>query len=247
MFSAIWKCASTNKNVQNCRSHLSLLSEAFHEVLSYKAPAVYKVPATTDPTFVLEKISQIGNSLSIYIQSSESCVTEEEAIYFNLLSLLSGLIALSASLDRAIAEEILPDLVHSAETALESLSSLLRSSKDTKVAEGPLKLSNLHGLTLARDSAQATRLACQWILSHNEREKERDRSGQSGLPKELATQIKRLQTVSDGVLKTGKAWVMDLYSYIGGVEFRQDVQSALSEGSLQQLDVPKTVDFMIQS
>lgn len=238
----------TDNCEQNARSHLSLQAEAFHEVLSYRAPPVYKSATGTDPVFVLEHMSRIGNSLSTFLAAGDgSSVTSEEAIYFNLLSVLSGLILLSTSLDRPAAEETLPALVESAETALESLKDVLSSSDSTAAEEATVNLTKLHGLTILRDSALATRLACQWILAHNEKEKERDRSGQSGLPKDVVTQMKHLQTTAEATSKFGKTWLSTLQSHVGSVDFRKQVQTQLSSDQLQGLDITKTLDNVIAS
>ncbi|KAK0391568.1 hypothetical protein NLU13_1068 [Sarocladium strictum] len=243
----VYKQLQLGPSLTNSRSHLSLLSEAFLEVLNYKAPPVYKVAANNDPTFVLEKISQIGNSLSTFILSSQDTTTEAETIYYNLLSLLSGLITLSATLDRASAEETLPDLIQSAQVALESLKSLLSIVSGPDLQSSSIKLSNLHGLTIARDSAQATRLACQWILSQNEREKGRDRSGQSGLPKEAVAQFKSLQALSEDLSNFGKTWTSSLQNVVASSRFQEEVRNALSEDSLKSLDTSKTTGLLIES
>jgi hypothetical protein len=238
----------TDKCEQNARFHLSLQAEAFHEVLSYRAPPVYKSATGTDPVFVLENMSRIGNSLSTFLAANDgSSVTSEEAIYFNLLSVLSGLILLSTSLDRPAAEETLPALIESAETALGSLQGVLSSSGGTGVEEATVNLSKLHGLTILRDSAVATRLTCQWVLAHNEKEKERDRSGQSGVPKDVVAQVKHLQTTSEATSKFGKTWLSTLQSHVGGVDFRKQVQTQLSGDHLSGIDTSRTLDNVIAS
>lgn len=198
--------------------------------------------------FVLEHMSRIGNSLSTFLAvGDDSSVTSEEAIYFNLLSVLSGLILLSTSLDRPAAEETLPALVESAKTALGSLQGVLSSSGGTGAEEATVNLSNLHGLTILRDSAVATRLTCQWILAHNEKEKERDRSGQSGLPKDVVAQVKHLQTAAESSSKFGKTWLSTLQSQVGGADFRKHAQAQLSGDQLSGLDTSRTLDHVIAS
>ena len=189
-------------------------------------------------------MAQISQPLSRFLVAAEGRVTHAERIYFDLIGLLSGLINLSATLDRSAAEETLPSLILSCEVALESFQELLTYPKDSATSETGLELSNLHGLAMTRDAAQATRLTCQWILSQNEQEKERDRSGQSGLPKDVVAQFKHLQVVADDLTKFGKTWISALQTSVGKIEFGSELRAQVLGDDLRALETGSMADLV---
>lgn len=152
-------------------------------------------------------MSQLSNTFSTFNNRSKNGLTKEEAVYFDLCSLLTTVITLSTTLDRASAEETLAEPLSAVLVALESLKEYLGTAQGETLEKFGLGMSNLHGLTIYRDAAYTTRLACQWITSHSEREKEKDKSGQSGLPKGISTQLKEIQKAAEESLAYGKRWL----------------------------------------
>lgn len=199
---------------QNRRSHLALISEAFLNALIYRPPHIYKPSAganAIDQTFVIETISQLSNSLAKFVRGPVSEVTPAENIYYNTVGLLSTLVPLCSSSDRTgLAPETLTHMTDAVKSAIESLQARVDENIGDDFANVLHRLHSFHDLTMFHDAATATSLVAQWILTFNDREKERDRSGKSNLPKEVVAQMKTLQTVAEAALKHGKAFVATL-------------------------------------
>lgn len=195
--------------------HVSLLAEAFHDVLGYKPPSSYKVPAaslTSNHTFVLESLSHISNSFSKFLPGTDMDFTASEHVYFELISLLSTAMLLCADSGRDLSDtEAVCQLFDAAGAAIDTLRSHIpQSDPSAGIEETIALLTNLHAVGLYREAADATALASQWILDFNIREKERDRSGQSNLPKDIVTKVKELQTSTIASRKDGKSWIAGL-------------------------------------
>ncbi|KAI9158028.1 Cytochrome c oxidase-assembly factor cox-23 [Paramyrothecium foliicola] len=201
--------------ISNRRAHLSLLSEAFHEVLTYKPPASYKANSNSDQVFVLETMGQLCNSLHKFLPGAQASCTALEVSYFEIISLLSGLLPLGTSL--IVSADHLQDFVGltgAVKIALENIRLSLPSSEDNDVSSVVGVLASLHNVTMLRDAATAAQIAAKWILALNDRERERDRSGKTSLPKDAVAQMKDLQSAAEAVLKEGKAVTSKLYDEV---------------------------------
>lgn len=190
-----------------------MLAEAFQQTIAYTPPSFYKVPlanSVTDQKYVIEALSQIANSFSKFLPGAASAFTGPELQYFEVISLLATLVPLCA--DRAAGLPALFDQLTSAVTA--SLASqrdyLAALAAGTEIGNTASLLQSLHRIVLLRDTAVAVRSASHWIVDFNERQKERDRSGQSNLPKEVVAQTKALGVTAEGALKQCKAWIARL-------------------------------------
>ncbi|KAJ3496819.1 hypothetical protein NLG97_g2373 [Lecanicillium saksenae] len=197
----------------NRRAHLSLLAEAFQQTLAYTPPTFYKVPvagSVTDQNYVVEMLGQITNSFSKFLPGAASVFTQSELQYFEAISLLSSLVVLCT--DRAAGlSELLGQFTSAITAALESQRDYLDSlAEGSEIGNTTSLLQSLHRIVLLRDTAVAVRSASQWIFGFNEKQKERDRSGQSNLPKEVIIQTKALGVTADEILKQCKTWVMRL-------------------------------------
>ncbi|KAG5999451.1 hypothetical protein E4U21_006790 [Claviceps maximensis] len=207
--------------LSNTRAHLSLLSEAFHDVLLYKPPTVYKATAAVqgiDHIFVLEMMSQLGNSMSKFLANAREHCTSSETLYFETLHLLATLVSLCANKDRSA---LLPSAVTMLSEITGAIQASLASQLDTlpnpaNSMQGLVSiLSSFHQIALLRDTAMATKLTMVWILAFNERETERDRSGVScKLPMDVVLQIKSLQTCAEAALAQGKGLVGSLQTEV---------------------------------
>ncbi|KAI7769520.1 hypothetical protein LZL87_011404 [Fusarium oxysporum] len=209
----------------NRRAHLSLLSEAFHELLGYRPPPIYKASATAaipDQIFVLESLSQLSNSFMKFSNGLRGDLTPQEATYFEVISLLSTLIPFATGINRAkpIPEEFF-QIVDTLKIAMDTLK--LELLPLTNASEQVTTLSTLHSLAILRDTSVAIKNSAQWVIAFNDREKERDRSGKSNLPKEVMAQIKELVTVSETTLKEGKATVAKMKEQVFGRDFEPAV------------------------
>ncbi|KAM0339907.1 hypothetical protein ACHAPU_010739 [Fusarium lateritium] len=223
----------------NRRAHLSLLSEAFHELLSYKPPAMYKASAAAaspDQIFVLESLRQLSNSFTKFSNGARSDLTPQEATYFEVIGLLSTLIPFTTGINRA---KTIPDefaqMVDTLKIALDTLK--LDLVPITGPSEQVQTLSTFHSLAILRDTAVAVKNGTQWIIAFNDREKERDRSGKSNLPKEVMTQIKDVAAASEAALKEGKETVSKLKEQVYGRDFEPAVRKWIFEGAENTLEV----------
>lgn len=205
--------------------HVSLLAEAFHDVLGYKPPSPYKVPAASNPsdhTFVLESLSHISNSFSKFLPGTEVDFTPSELVYFELVSVLStaSLLCVQGGRDESDTEAVC-QLIDAAEAALDTLKSYVpQDDPSAGIDKAMALLTNLHAIAIYREAAEAVSLASRFILDFNTREKERDRSGQSSLPKGLATKVKDLSASSTSALKDGKGWIAALGQAVKAVDFQ---------------------------
>jgi N-terminal acetyltransferase B complex non-catalytic subunit len=209
--------------------HLSLLAEAFHDVLGYKPPSAYKVPASSTPsdhTFVLESLSQISNSFAKFLPGGNADFTTPEFVYFELVSVLSTVILLCADGSRASGnEEVVCQLIDAATATLETVQSHIHYASGDSIEDTVALLTNLHSVGIYREAAEATSLASQWILDFGAREKERDRSGQSNLPKEIMARVKALNTTSAESLKRGETWITGLKTQVKKGDFQARLRS----------------------
>ncbi|KAK7421176.1 hypothetical protein QQX98_002305 [Neonectria punicea] len=227
-----WDCSSqptvysrlrVGPSSTNRRAHLSLLSEAFHEVLTYKPPAVYKASAAaaiTEQTFILEMMNQLSNSFTKFLGGPKADLTQPEAIYFEVISLLSTLIPFTVGIGRpATLPDIFSQIVDAVKAGIETLGSGAALQENSGIAAQIALLSSMHGVALFRDAADATKQAAQWILAFGERQKERDRSGNSNLPKDVVAQMKALLVTAEAALENGKGTVKKLKEKVSGRDF----------------------------
>ncbi|TQW12064.1 cytoskeleton organization protein [Cordyceps javanica] len=197
----------------NRRAHLSLLAEAFQQTLAYTPPSFYKVPvagSAADQKYVIESLSQIANSFSKFLPGPASAFTASELQYFEVVSLLASLVPLCA--DRVAGlNELVAQLGSAITASIDSQRDYLAAlASGPEIGNATSLLQSLHRLVLLRDTAVATRNASQWIANFNEKQKERDRSGQSNLPKDVVAQMKALGVAADEALKQCKTWIMRL-------------------------------------
>ncbi|KAK5991769.1 hypothetical protein PT974_07803 [Cladobotryum mycophilum] len=207
-------------DLSNRRSHLSLLSETFHDLLSYKPPPIYKVSASSDAEqiFVIEMMSRLSNSFANFLVGPDGEFTSSELVYFEALSLLSTLITLCVGIDRSAPLPGLDQLMDAVKAALETLQAKVSGQK-SGIEHTVALLGSMHNVSLLRDMAVAAKSSAQWLLGFNERERERDRSGKSCLPKELVTQIKGLQAAADLAIKDGQGLITRLKGEVVSRDF----------------------------
>ncbi|VUC24771.1 unnamed protein product [Clonostachys rosea] len=218
----------------NRRLHLALLAEGFQETLGYKPPAAYKVANTalgSDQLFVLESLSQISNSLSRFLSGPDDELTAPETVYYDLINVLSTLIPLCATNPRSAGfEEAIGELTKATEAALDTLRVQLPSEDDDSLEGTISALGSMHGLAMYRDAAVAISGTAQWILDFNKLEKERDRSGQSNLPKDTVGQVTALQSAAAAALKDGQSRVSGLKGRVQG-SFQSRLKTWVFEGA----------------
>lgn len=145
--------------------------------------------------------------MSRFLHARGTHLTQQEEMYYDIISLLTSLIPLAVSASRAPPP---PELLSSIASAVKSGLDVLRAQALPGTADESqvlLVLGSLHGLFVLRDAAAAVKLATSYIVAFNEREKERDRSGQSNIPKDVMAHVKTLEAAAATALKEGKARV----------------------------------------
>ena len=168
-------------------------------MLAYKPPTVYKgaTPVGMDSTFVMEKMAEVVCSMTRFLDAS---TTPAERLYYETVFVMATLIPTCAGTDRSAVADTLAYAAAGVTTGLETLRFWFAESTLAPVAT----FRRLHDLTMLHDTAVAVKLAVGWILAFNEREKERDRSGRNGFPKNVVTLLKGLQSDAEGTLIAGK-------------------------------------------
>ncbi|QPH15840.1 hypothetical protein C2857_000347 [Epichloe festucae Fl1] len=251
---ALHERLSLGPGLSSTRVHLSLLSEAFQNILAYRPPTVYKTTAAVmgiDCTFVMETMSRLSNSMSKFLGDASKHCTPSEMFYYDSVHLLATFISLCVSIDRSAP---LPSAFgHMADAIKASMAGQLDglSSPAESTEKMVSTFRSLHQITMLRDTAMATKLATAWILTFNEREKERDRSGSSSLPKDVVVQAKSLQACAESALKEGKAVMSWLKKEVGnGVDLGRSLRSwAFEDGGneLNDLIEDGTVKELVES
>ncbi|TIC89721.1 hypothetical protein CH35J_012746 [Colletotrichum higginsianum] len=198
----------------NVRSHLALAAERYFEILSFKPASSYKVvnvaqTAAAEQAFVLDSLQRLGNSLNRFLHARGKTLTQHEETYYGIISLLTTLIPLAVTASRSPSPpQLLSSIASGINCGLEVLRAhSLSTPADAERSRELLMLSSLHGLFTLRDAAAAVKLATSHIVAFNEREKERDRSGQSNVPKEVLTQVRALEAAAGAAMAEGKARV----------------------------------------
>ncbi|UKZ66082.1 uncharacterized protein TrAtP1_007264 [Trichoderma atroviride] len=225
----------------NRRCHLSMLAEAFHELLTYKSPASYKASAGSseyDHVFITETLARLSNSFPRFLAGPDDEMTQPELCYFETISLLCTLMSLCIDFDRSSdITDALHQTTDALSSSLENQQSQILHSEKPSIERTLTMLGSMHNIAMLRDSTVAIKLAAQWILSHNEKEKARDRSGKSSLPKELASKIKDLQTAAEKSIKEGQAWIAELKTET----VSRDFEPKLKKWVLEDEDAIKSI------
>ncbi|GAO19340.1 hypothetical protein UVI_02008700 [Ustilaginoidea virens] len=227
-------CTRVMSLVEEARAD-RLLGEPSGEFLNdarYSTAAVMGI----DYTFVTEMMGRISNSMAKFLRDAPRQCTASEILYYEAVHLLATLIPLSLGINRSSpTPSVLGQVVEAVKASMTS------QLGDLPVLDGTIQqsvsgLRSFHNVTMLRDTAMASSLAATWILSFNERERERDRSGSSNLPKEVITQIKSLQGAAEAALQQGKAFIARLKSVVdAGSQFGLDLRAWVFEGDGQEL------------
>ncbi|KAK4162403.1 N-acetyltransferase B complex non catalytic subunit-domain-containing protein [Cladorrhinum sp. PSN259] len=191
--------------LSNERSHLSYYTEKYLDLLSYKPPQPYKPAKQTDAAirekaYALEVLSHVSETLTALLQSSESLpLTLAEHTYFSILSLLSSAVLIGISTPRT--DPSPPKTLSLLTSSIKSAAGTLRTGfSATSTKRIIASLTELHSTALARDTGMAIKQSAAFVLSWNEKENARDRSGRSGLHKEVVAEMKALEAAGTRVV-----------------------------------------------
>ncbi|KAL2019351.1 hypothetical protein VTK56DRAFT_9731 [Thermocarpiscus australiensis] len=212
--------------LSNERAHLSFLAEQYLDLLTYKPPRDYKPSkpnevAIRDREYALEVLARISDSLSDFLHKPEtpSRLTSAETTYYTVLSLLSAalLISLSSSRTDPAPPPTLSLLTSSIRTAFATLRADFFSSSHPAAATDPsvAALTDMHTMSHLRDTALAIRLSAGFVLAAHDRELARDRSGRSGLHRDVVAEMRALGEIAAKALGEVKGHVQKLKEALG--------------------------------
>lgn len=170
----------------------------------------------------------MGNFLS----GPESDLTPAENIYFDTISLLSTLVPLCAGKERPpLFDESFAQIMDASHLALGNLRLLIPSLGNSSVDGAVQSLNSMHQIGIYRDTSSAILVAVQWILNLHTVNKDRERSGQSGLAKDATTSLKSLQQAAESALREGKHCIASLKETLkSGGDFQRRFTTWVFEG-----------------
>ncbi|KAK0716647.1 N-acetyltransferase B complex non catalytic subunit-domain-containing protein [Apiosordaria backusii] len=189
------------------------------DLLTYTPPKDYKPSkpadaAARDKAYTLESLTRINTSLTDFLHkpTTPTLLTTSETNYYTALSLLSALTLTAISLPKS--EPSVPNIVsqttQSLKTTLTTLRAGLMSPKSPVAVSTQQAISSLCDMPAfasVRDIAMAAKLSAGFVLSYHEKETARDKSGKSGLHKEVVAEMKALESAATKTLADAKAHV----------------------------------------
>ncbi|AEO60098.1 hypothetical protein MYCTH_2308952 [Thermothelomyces thermophilus ATCC 42464] len=229
--------------LSNERSHLAFLSEQYLDLLLYKPPKDYKPSKQTevahrDREYTLETLSRLSKSLNDFLQqpSTPSRLTPAEMTYYTVVSLLAAALLIALSTPRSDpVPKTLSLLTSSIKSALTSLrtdyfaisspspqpSQTGASKTTTKAGRRSLlpgvspSLTEMPTFSALRDTALAIRYSAAFVTAAHDRELARDRSGRSGVHRDVLAEMRALDGAAAKVLGEVKGHVQRLKEVLG--------------------------------
>jgi N-terminal acetyltransferase B complex non-catalytic subunit len=178
--------------------------------LDFKAPKDHrpsKMEETTakDRGFLLETLSSLSESLTnvLLLEDIVSKLTAAELLYFTIISSLASLAACALPCKRSdAAPPVFQSLAATVKATLQSLRGAVRSVPPSTLDHAAVfyTVADQHSLGMLRDSAQAAKHTAAFILALHEQDTARDKSGKSGLPKEIVADLKSLESQAAKIL-----------------------------------------------
>jgi hypothetical protein len=207
-----------------------MLAEEFVALLSFKAPSGIKLSAfgsAVDQDYLLETLGRLERSFNKHLRNRRFYLTAQERTYYELLCLLARLIPAAMAASRAEPlDGLISRLTLGVADCLATLHATSLSIPTEQDSETVLlMLASPHGLSYLRDAAIAIKLGVATVTSHNEREKERDRSGQTTIRKEVMAHMSTLDGAAAKELQHGKARVEFLKKEVAKPEFEKQVMA----------------------
>jgi hypothetical protein len=215
---------SLTGNTQNERSHLSLLSERYLDLITFKPPKEYKpakAGSADEKDYAIEVLSRIHSSMSAVLDlpSTPSKLTASEEKYYNVVSVLAAMLLKALTSSRS---DPVPDAFSHYGPAIRSTLSSLRAaflatppSTALPMNDVLSSLMNQLALSALRDTALAIKQTSASILSWNDKELARDRSGKSALRKDIIAEVKELDALATKALGEVKARIKTLKEALG--------------------------------
>ncbi|OAA61737.1 N-acetyltransferase B complex, non-catalytic subunit [Niveomyces insectorum RCEF 264] len=210
---------SLGPGLSDARMHLGLLSERYldlvtvHPAKEYR-PAKPKEAAARERVFLLDSLDRVQCNLMdvLHRPGTPSHLTAAEWAYYTIVSLLAAFAA--AGIASSPVEPPDPTVFHTLKDALATTLDVLRTSvlaNDNAGAEALFRaFTNLHGVGLLRDAAVAVRQTMAFFAAFQERETARDRSGRSGVHKDVLAAVRAHQGLGTKALADVQAHIAAL-------------------------------------
>lgn len=221
--------------------HLGLLSEKLLDLMSHKSPKEYKPlkqaeASQRERAYLLESLAAVESSLMEFLHRPDtpSKLTVAELSYCTIMALLSSLAVIGITASQATAT---PSYLADIMSSLSTMCGLARSSVlDTPssldaAAKAALEVfTNLHGLSLLREIAVAVRQTAVFLTAFHDREAARDRSGKSGLHKDVIAATRTLKTTSSQAFTDIKAFIKSTKERMDDPGFQSRINEWVANG-----------------
>ncbi|KAL1894275.1 hypothetical protein Cpir12675_003756 [Ceratocystis pirilliformis] len=204
----IYDTLSIGPKPSNTRTQLSILAEKFFSTLNCKPPSFYKPSPSAivlDEVYVAEELSRLANMFGRYLSpDAADKLTPSEHTHYQVVALLTLFILSScppAAQAGAAKKPAVDAIISALGDLVFTIEERLSSTSDT--TEKTLKFfSSLHDLWYIRDTANAIRVALDYITAFNGRQKP-----PKPPTKDVASNMKALATSSAAAMAKAKSWL----------------------------------------
>ena len=225
-------------------------------MINWKPPKDYKPakPSTTaaiELNYLTESLSRLHNSMTSFLHkpSTAKKLTSAEETHFTSVCLLCGILtaALTTPRSSGTLPASVPLLFSSLKSALATLRAsfldLASTSSNTNLADGGVysSLTDMQTLSQLRETVLAIRHSSGFLVAHHERELARDKSGKSGVHKDILAEMKAVDATAGKVVAEIRGRVKELKERLGeggwldrvlewtfGADGEDDIASAVS-------------------
>ncbi|CAK7269034.1 hypothetical protein SEPCBS57363_003399 [Sporothrix epigloea] len=202
---------SSSKDV--VRLQLGILSERFLDIVTFKPPKEYKPSrpveaVASDRAYAAESLARLNEDIHDLLHRTADVraqLTSAEWAYYSAVSTL--IVYTSTALDSAMAPPIIIILVQSLSASVDLIKKKALSASPINTA-GTLftAVSKLHSVGMLRETAIAIKLTVLFLAAYHDRELARNRSGISGLPREVLAGLDDLKSLATQALVDTKTY-----------------------------------------
>ncbi|EPE04158.1 n-acetyltransferase b complex non catalytic subunit [Ophiostoma piceae UAMH 11346] len=219
--------------LSSVRMQLGLLAERFLDVINFKAAKEYKPSKPADAAarervFLQESLAVLQFSFDTLLQQGvEHELTPAEWTYFTVVSSLTAFLSFALGGGSPAIFALLAKTVASAVD-------ILRAAVFVLVPDSPVlsTMTNLHALGMLRDTAVAVKQTSVFVAVFQDRELARDRTGKSGLGKEVLAEARAYKTLWTQLLSQIKAHIKRSRESIAAFSTKELVAAAQGDDPL---------------